>query len=80
MGKTPSNEPVSLTIQQVADELQVHTATVRRMISRGELRAYRYGTSQVIRVDRADLNKLRRPVTTLADYRDAKAQYSGGAA
>jgi hypothetical protein len=50
------------------------------MISRGELRAYRYGTSQVIRVDRADLNKLRRPVTTLADYRDAKAQYSGGAA
>jgi hypothetical protein len=34
----------------------------------------------VIRIDRADLNKLRRPVTTLADYRDAKAQYGGGAA
>jgi excisionase family DNA binding protein len=80
MGKTPSNEPVSLTIQQVADELQVHPATVRRMISRGDLRAYRYGASQVIRIDRADLNKLRRPVTTLADYRDAKAQYGGGAA
>ena len=69
-----------LSIPQAAEWMDCHPATVRRLISRGELRAYRYGTSQVIRIDEADLEQLRRPVTTLADYRDAKAQYSGGAA
>ena len=69
-----------LSIPQAAEWMDCHPATVRRLISRGELRAYRYGTSQVIRIDEADLEHLRRPVTTLADYRDAKAQYSGGAA
>ncbi len=71
--------PELLTIAQAATFLGIHHITVRRMISSGELKAYRYGP-RVIRIDRADLDKLRRPVTTLADYRDAKAQYGGGAA
>lgn len=56
--------PEILTLPQVAELLQVEITTVRRMISRGELKAYRYGP-KLIRVDRRDIDKMRRPVTTV---------------
>jgi excisionase family DNA binding protein len=33
------------TVQQVADELQLHPETIRRMIKRGKLKAYIVGKS-----------------------------------
>lgn len=56
--------PTQLTIQQVADILQCEHKSVRAMISRGELKAYRYGP-RMIRIDPADLEKLRKPVTKI---------------
>lgn len=57
-----------LSVAQVADELNCSTDTVRRMIARGELRAFRYGsTSRLIRIDRRDLDRLRTPVTMISD-------------
>lgn len=53
------------TLEQAADYLAVSKNTVRRWISDGKLRAYRYGGQRIIRIDHADLMKLRRPVTTL---------------
>ncbi|MGW5854937.1 MULTISPECIES: helix-turn-helix domain-containing protein [Micrococcus] len=57
-----------LTIAEAADRLQVSAVTVRRMIARGELNAYRYGP-RLIRIDPADLLALREPVTSLAALR-----------
>lgn len=68
MRKPSSTE--QFTINSAADYLECSRDTIRRLISRGELRAYRYGSSRIIRIDGADLNKLRRPVTSLASYRD----------
>ena len=45
-----------LTLQDVADFLQVSTRTVRRLVDRGELTAFRIGRS--IRVRREDLRRL----------------------
>lgn len=61
-----------LTIPDVAKVLNCSTDTVRRMITRGELRAYRYGP-RLIRIDPADLAALREPVTSLADLRAGDA-------
>lgn len=58
-----------LTIAQAAEWLQVAPNTVRNMIANGELKAYRY-SARVIRIDRADLLKLRSPVTSTASYRE----------
>ncbi|MPM60062.1 hypothetical protein SDC9_106909 [bioreactor metagenome] len=57
---------------QAAEWLQCSVFTIRRMIERGELRAYRYGP-RIIRVDLADLQRLRRPVTPTAEYRTARS-------
>ncbi|WP_040284390.1 helix-turn-helix domain-containing protein [Tessaracoccus massiliensis] len=62
-------EPV-LTVAQVAEHLQLTELTVRRMISAGDLRAYRYG-ARAIRIDPADLRRMRRPVTSMAGHREA---------
>ena len=61
-----------LTIPQAAELLAVSPDTIRRMIARGELRAYRYGP-RVIRIDPEDLLKVREPVTSLADLRGGVA-------
>lgn len=50
-----------LTIAQAAEALATSTSTIRRMISRGELRAYRYGP-RLIRIDPADLQAIRQQV------------------
>lgn len=49
------------------------------MIERGELRAYRYGP-RIIRVDLADLQRLRRPVTPTAEYRIARSAMESASA
>lgn len=56
-----------LTIPQAGDFLQVNEYTVRRMISRGELKAVRFGRN--IRIKAADLLKALKPVTNAADLR-----------
>ena len=40
--------------------------TIRRAIARGDLKAYRLGSSRVIRIKPRDLEKFMRPVTPLA--------------
>ena len=52
----------SLSITTAATELDCSELTIRRMISRGELRAYRVGP-RLIRIKRRDLERAMRPVT-----------------
>ncbi len=40
-----------LTLQQVADRLQVSMSTVRRLVAAGKLKAVRIGRSQRVRPD-----------------------------
>lgn len=54
-----------LTLRQAATWLQLSELTVRRMVSRGDLRAYKVGP-RAIRIDLADLKKCRKPVTNIA--------------
>lgn len=61
-----------LTLPEVAELLGVSTSSVRRLIARGDLRAYRYGP-RLIRVDPADLRAMREPVTSLAALRRGEA-------
>lgn len=53
-----------LSLDQAAHELGCSRDTVRRMISRGELKAYRVG-SRLIRIRRQDLERAIKPVTRL---------------
>jgi excisionase family DNA binding protein len=53
------------TIADFAQENHLSTKTVRRLIARGELRAYRLG-SRLIRVDLEDAKKLFKPIPTAA--------------
>lgn len=65
---TPRTLPRQLTITDAAETLNTSPSTVRRLIARGDLRAYRYGP-RLIRIDPADLRALRQPVTSLAELR-----------
>lgn len=57
-----------LTIAECADQLGCAPLTVRRMISRGSLRAFKIGGgSRMVRVRQADLDRLLVPVTSAAD-------------
>ena len=62
-----------LTLQDAADLLGTSPSSVRRMIARGDLRAYRYGP-RLIRIDPADLRAMRQPVTSLAELRGGGAR------
>lgn len=54
--------PISwLTIDDTAKVLGVSSKTIRRMIHRGELRAYRFG--RAIRISSDDLEAAGQPVT-----------------
>jgi hypothetical protein len=46
-----------LTIKQAADIWGLHPNTIRNLITRGQLNAYRLG-ARVIRIDADDLNDL----------------------
>lgn len=74
MAGTPTTTPAATlyTVSGAAERLNVSTDTVRRMIARGELKAYRYGP-RLIRIDPADLEALRQPVTSLAALRAGDA-------
>ena len=73
----PVSLPSHLTIAQAAEELQLSTDTIRRLIAAGDLKAYRIGPStnrrRPIRVDRASLLALREPVTELAVLKAGEA-------
>ncbi|CVN88463.1 helix-turn-helix domain-containing protein [Micrococcus luteus] len=56
------------SIAEFADILNVGPSTVRRMIARGDLKAYRYGP-RIIRIPADELQRIARPVTPLADLR-----------
>lgn len=64
----PGPLEAQLTISDAATLLGASPNTVRRMIARGDLRAYRYGP-RIIRIDPADLRAMRQPVTSLAELR-----------
>lgn len=50
-----------LTIAQVAESLSCSPDSIRRLIARGELRAYRFG--RLIRVAASDVGRAGRPIT-----------------
>jgi excisionase family DNA binding protein len=52
------------TINAVAERYDVSPKTVRKLISRGELAAYRLGSTRSIRVDLDEADELLRPVPT----------------
>lgn len=56
-----------LSIAEAAKKLSCAEITVRRAVTRGELRAYRFG--RLLRIRLADLEKIGRPVTNLAELR-----------
>lgn len=64
--------PTGLTIAEFAQALNASPATVRRMIARGDLRAYRYGP-RLIRIPHTELERIARPVTSLAEMRGGDA-------
>ena len=56
-----------LTQKEAAEILGVSERTIRNWVSTGELRAHRYGP-RIVRIDPADLKKMRRPVTTISEW------------
>lgn len=51
-----------LTQREAADYIGVTDRTIRNYIARGDLPAWRVRGSRLIRIDRADLDALLRPV------------------
>ncbi len=56
-----------LSIAQAAQRLNMSTETIRRLINRGELKAYRYGP-RLIRIDANDLLALREEVNPVGRW------------
>lgn len=50
-----------------AEQVDVSQNTIRRLISKGELKAYRVGSTRVIRIDLDELDALLRPIPTAGD-------------
>lgn len=50
-----------LTIAEVADLMGVSDSTIRKWISKGQLRAYRYGP-RMIRIDEKDVINMREQI------------------
>lgn len=51
-----------LTVDEAAEALRISLRGVRRLISSGELRAYRVGSTVSVRVDTDDIAALLNPV------------------
>lgn len=70
-----------LSIAQAAQRLNMSTETIRRLINRGELRAYRYGP-RLIRIDANELLALREEVNPVGRwlYETRGERIGGGAA
>jgi putative molybdopterin biosynthesis protein len=60
-----SEEPMTLTIEEVARRLRVHERTVQRLLDRKELKGYKVG--RVWRVDLPDLEDYVRRQKAVAD-------------
>ncbi|MGO3152093.1 MAG: helix-turn-helix domain-containing protein [Galactobacter sp.] len=61
MPRNRNHSPLSgpqMTVLDVAELIGCEHKTVRRLIDRGELPAYRFGTSRVLRIDPADVQRL----------------------
>lgn len=63
-----------LSVREIADQLGVHPASIRRLIDKGTLPAYRVGN--LLRVRRADLDDYLRPIPSAGSYRttDVRAE------
>jgi len=66
MPKSIEHDPL-LTIDQTAELLQMSPFTIRRMVSRGELPAFRVGGTRSIRIKSSNVQRLLRPVTKVAN-------------
>jgi excisionase family DNA binding protein len=53
--------PELISVREAAELIGVHTNTIKNMIKRGQLTAYRFGL-RVIRVDRQQLMEAVRPL------------------
>jgi excisionase family DNA binding protein len=62
--KAPAETPRLETIQRAAERNAISVDTVRRLIARGDLKAYRLG-ERIIRVDLAEVDSLFRPIPTV---------------
>lgn len=58
-----SGRAARVTVQEAADRTGLSTKTIRRMIARGDLKAYRVGNVRAIRIDVADLERRDRVVS-----------------
>ena len=67
--KTPKSQPRFTTIADAAAYLHVNTRTVRRMVADGTLTGYRHG-SRILRVERAELDRVLRPIPSAASAGD----------
>lgn len=67
-----SPAPARWTIPDTAEYLGTSPRTIRRLIAAGKLPAYRYGP-RLIRIDPEDVNRLREPVTPLAELNSGDA-------
>lgn len=61
-----------LSMAKAARRQGVSQDTIRRMIDRGELKAYKFGKS--IRIKISDLDKASKPIKTIGDLMDGAAQ------
>ncbi|MGW4578007.1 helix-turn-helix domain-containing protein [Rhodococcus aetherivorans] len=59
--------PRYLTLAEAGEILGCHERTVRRRIADGELKGYRLGKSQHLRVREDELDALMLPVVTVAN-------------
>jgi excisionase family DNA binding protein len=66
--KAPAETPRLGTIQRAAERNAISVDTVRRLIARGDLKAYRLG-ERIIRVDLAEVDALFRPIPTVQGRR-----------
>lgn len=78
MSATPIEVRTYLTIAQTAEALSCSQDSVRRLISRGELRAYRFG--RLIRIEAADIGQAGRPVARQRRTPPAPVDQPGGSA
>lgn len=66
----------TLTLKEAASLTKSSEKTLRRMIARGELKAYKFGRG--IRIKPADLDRVMRPVTPLANIVEIDLELAGG--
>lgn len=62
-----------VTIIDAASMLKCSADTVRRLINRGELKGYKLGSARAIRIRRRDIDKMLKPITSLAELNDLRA-------